>query len=286
MTIPRRFDYGRSMIRIFRMLAATLALSGYCASALGQTKEGAPSAPLSAEEISGAVKLDSVTVPTPGELLAAIDKLGKPDWASEFRPPIATNYASRARMALNIGGLIADGYIAVEAEDAQMVKNIGKDMINLAKPLGVQQELLNRGKTLTEFAEHGQWSTLKEEFEATQNEVKKAMGANKDDDLVTLVTVGGWLRGFSAMADYVAKHYSADGAKMLRQPAVVHLLNERVNALPDKIKEEAPVRHLRTVMGGIETALSFAPNMPPNQETLAQLSKITSEMLKEIAQKK
>ena len=38
-------------------------------------------------------------------------------------------------MALNLGGLIADGYIAVEAEDAQQVKNIGADIMALAKPL-------------------------------------------------------------------------------------------------------------------------------------------------------
>jgi hypothetical protein len=267
------------------MLTACITLAGVCISALGQEKEATPPA-LGAQEIAGAVKLDTFSIPTPGELLAAIDKLGQPDWASEFRAPIATSYTSRPQMALNIGGLIADGYLAVEAQDAQQVKNVGKDILNLAKPLGVQVEVLNRGKTLVEFAEHGQWSTLKEEFEATQNEVKKAMGGNKDQDLVTLVTLGGWIRGIAAMADYTAKHYTPDGAKILRQPAVVHLLNERLNALPEKVKEDGPVRHVRTALIGIESALSFPPGDVPSQQAIKELSVTTSDLLKEISQKK
>ena len=39
------------------------------------------------------------------------------------------------------------------------------------------------------FAETGHWDQLKEELEATQNEVKLSMAQAKDQDLVTLVTV-------------------------------------------------------------------------------------------------
>ena len=35
----------------------------------------------------------------------------------------------------------------MEAQDAQQVKNIGKDIVALAKPLGVQQDIINRGKS-------------------------------------------------------------------------------------------------------------------------------------------
>ena len=47
-------------------------------------------------------------------------------------------------MALNLGTLIADGYIAVEAHDGQQVKNIGKDVLALAKKLSVSQSVLAR----------------------------------------------------------------------------------------------------------------------------------------------
>ena len=39
----------------------------------------------------------------------------------------------------------------------------------------MSREILDRGKSLTEFAENKQWDVLKEELEATQNEVKDAL---------------------------------------------------------------------------------------------------------------
>ena len=76
-------------------------------------------------------------------------------------------------MALNLGTLIADGYIAVEAHDGQQVKNVGKDVLALAKKLSVSQSVLARSASITQFAENDAWDQLNEELEATQNEVKK-----------------------------------------------------------------------------------------------------------------
>src|SRR5258707_9393277 len=49
--------------------------------------------------------------------------------------------------------LIADGFIAVEAKDGQQVKNIGSDIIKLAKALGVSEKLLGRGSSINERSE-------------------------------------------------------------------------------------------------------------------------------------
>ncbi len=243
------------------------------------------SAALSPEEITSAVKLDVLSIPTSGELLAAIDKLGKPDWASAIRPPNPTNYSSREQMAINMGALIADGYIAVEATSAQQVKNVGKDIRLIAVGLSVGQEILNRGKSLSEFADEGKWETLKEELESTQNEVKTAMREQKDADLITLVTLGGWIRGTEAMADYVAKHYTPEAARLLRQPGITHLLNDRLAALPDRVREDPSVRKARGGLASMEKALSYSPDATPTQEVVANLAQIASTLLKELAKK-
>lgn len=241
---------------------------------------------LSSEEILNSTKIDSFTIPTPGEILAAIDKLGTPDWESAMRPPVPISGLTRPQMALNIGGLIADGYLAVEAENAQQVKNIGKDIMSLARPLGVQQEILNRGKSLTDFAQQGQWSTLKEELEATQNEVKAAMTENKDTSLITLVTLGGWIRSIEAMSDYVDKHYTPEGARLLRQPAVAHFLGEQLSQLPEKIRDDAAVRKARNGLVAIEKAVTFPAGTVPDAAAVKDLSKLTQELLTDITKKK
>src|SRR5262245_52268793 len=153
---------------------------------------------LSSDQMAKAVRTDAITIPTPGELFAALGKSGKINWSAQYRAPIPVTYANRAQIALNLGGLIADGFIAVEAKDGQQVKNIGSDIMKLGKALGVSEQLLSRGNSINEFAETNQWDTLQEELEATQNEVKTSMQSHADQDLVILVTLGGWIRGTEA----------------------------------------------------------------------------------------
>src|SRR4030095_1878923 len=107
-----------------------------------------------------AVKSDSITVPTPGELFAALGKSGKINWSAQYRPPTPVTYANRAQIALHLGGLIADGFIAVEAKDGQQVKNIGSDIMKLGKALGVSEQLLSRGNRINEIFENKQWETV------------------------------------------------------------------------------------------------------------------------------
>src|ERR1043166_7102597 len=164
-----------------RRIAAIALLIGCCVAI------GAAPPRLPADQMAKAVQTEAISIPTPGELFAALEKPGKPDWSGQYRGPIPTTYRNRAQIALNLGGLIADGFIAVEAKDSQQVKNIGSDIIKLAKALGVSENLLRRGNSVNEFAEDDDWDTLQEELEATQNEVKSSMQSHSDQDLVKLI---------------------------------------------------------------------------------------------------
>src|SRR5437660_12390596 len=184
---------------------------------------GAEPARLRAGQLARAIKNDSISIPTPGELFAALEKPGKPNWSGQYRAPMSMTYRNRAQIALNLGGLIADGFIAVEAKDSQQVKNIGSDIIKLAKALGVSEHVLSRGNSINEFAEHNEWDTLQEELEATQNEVKSSMQSHSDQDLIILVSLGGWIRGPQVGTGAIAKNYSEPAAKVLRGPGLVHV---------------------------------------------------------------
>ncbi len=269
-----------------RMLSSGFALLCLSAFAVGEESTAViASTPLTKAEVDGAAKTDALSIPTPGELMAALNKLGKIDWEKPLRPPIATTFPSRAQMALNLGGLIADGYIAVEAEDSQTVKNLGKDILALGKNLGVSKEILDRGKSLSEFAENKQWDVLKEELEATQNEVKAALERNKDNDLVTLVTLGGWLRGTEVLSGWIAEHYTEAGAKLLRQPAIVQLLSRALDAMPEKTRGENCVKKTQGKLKEIEAAVSFPRETTPPKESIQQLNKLSSEIMKDLARK-
>jgi hypothetical protein len=242
-------------------------------------------AKLSPDQLAKAIKTDSLTIPTPGELFAALEKPGKPDWAGQYRDPIPMTYRNRAQIALNLGGLIADGFIAVEAQDSQQVKNIGTDIIKLAKALGVSENVLSRGNSINEFAENNEWDSLQEELEATQNEVKASMQSHSDQDLVILVSLGGWIRGTQVVSGSVLKNYDERSAKVLRQPAVVSFIHSKMNDISPELRGEPLVKEVSDQLSTIEKLVAFTPGKAPSVDEIRKLNAAVTKLMKAIQNK-
>ena len=234
------------------------------------------------EQIKTAAQVESVTIPSPGEFFAAMDKQGQPNWTQLFQPVQPGSTSSRAQMALMLGVLVADGYIAVQAQDGQGVKNTGREIINLAKKLNVSQSILGRGNSISDFATNNDWSALREELEATQNEVKLAMAEQQDQNLVSLVTLGAWIRGTSVASGFVSKNYAPAMADLLRQPAIISDLLARINALPEAMLTTPPIDSLGRGLEKSEKIVSPAPSTPLSQESVNDLNAIMSGMVTSI----
>ncbi len=240
---------------------------------------------LSSETLAKAIKSDAMTIPTPGELFAALTKPGKIDWPSQYRESVPMTYQNRAQIALNLGGLIADGFIAVEAHDTQQVKNTGADIIKLAKALGVSQNVLGRGSSINEFAENDDWDALQEELEATQNEVKASMRSHQDQDLVILVSVGGWIRGTQVVSAAVQKNYNERNAKVLRQPALVAFIRSKINDISPELRNESLVKEISDQLAEIEKMVSFPKDAVPSADDVRKLNSAVSRLIEQIQNK-
>jgi hypothetical protein len=266
------------MIRLGRLVVVTLIGSIVAAF-------GAETGRLPADQLAKAARSDSISIPTPGELFAALEKSGKTNWAGQYRGPIPVTYRDRAQIALNLGGLIADGFIAVEAKDGQQVKNIGADIVKLAKALGVSEKLLGRGNSINEFAENNEWDTLQEELEATQNEVKSSMQSHADQDLVILVTLGGWIRGTQVVTSAIMQNYDERNAKVLRQPALVHFMQSKINEMSPELRDEPLVKGVSEQLAAIEKMVSFPAGKAPNVEEVRKVNQAVGKAMEEIENK-
>ena len=240
---------------------------------------------LHADQMAKAIRNDSISIPTPGELFAALSKPGKPNWSGQFRGPIPTSYKKRPQIALNLGGLIADGFIAVEAQDSQQVKNIGTDIIKLAKALGVSENILSRGNSINEFAENSEWDALQEELEATQNEVKSSMQSHRDHDLVILVSLGGWIRGTQVVSSAVLQNYDERSAKVLRQPALVNFIHSQINDISSETHDDPLVKQVSAELGGIEKLVSFPPGKAPSVDDVRKVNEAVGRVMEQIQRK-
>lgn len=234
---------------------------------------------MTSEQIKQVIRLEIITIPMPGEFFLAINKQGRPNWTQLVRTGTPKTGASRAQIALALGSLVADGYIAVEAQDSQSVKNIGKEIINLARKLNVSQSVLGRGNSLNDFAENNDWNALREELEATQNEVKLEMEEQKDNSLITLVTLGAWVRGTQIASQLVANSYTPASARLLRQPAIIEYLLHQLATLPKGIQEDPLVADLKVAL---EKSLENVKMDTPGEENVKALNQAMAGIVAEI----
>ncbi|MFL6583618.1 MAG: hypothetical protein ACJ8KU_03775 [Chthoniobacterales bacterium] len=271
--------------------AAVFTLFGLCSISVAAPPSPAPprAAPepprLPSDQLAKAIQTDALTIPTPGELFAALQKPGKPNWPAQYRAPVSATYRNRAQIALNLGGLIADGFIAVEAQDGQQVKNIGTDIIKLAKALGVSENVLSRGNSINEFAENDEWDTLHEELEATENEVKASMQSHQDHDLIILVSLGGWIRGTQVVSASILQKYDEQSARVLRQPALVQFIHSKVNDISAELRDEPLVKSIGEELSAIEALVAFPGGKAPTSDEVRKLHDAVTKMVDEIQSK-
>jgi hypothetical protein len=178
-------------------------------------------------------KVEDVVVPLPNEVFGALNKLGGVNWREYVRNDKGTNFTERPRIALLLGAVIADGFIAVQAEDAPTVKEIGQRVLSLAKGIGVGNSITPHAKAITEAADKRNWKAVRQELDRTQNSVQQAMNEVHDQKLSQLVSLGGWLRGTEVLTTVVNKRYSEEGAELLHQPDLLNYFETRLQGMPE-----------------------------------------------------
>src|SRR5881409_4316075 len=97
--------------------------------------------------------VEDVVVPLPNEIFGALNKLGAVNCKEHVRSDKGPNFTERPRIALLLGAVIADGFIAVQAEDAPAVKEIGQHVMTLAKGIGVGNSITPHGKAIIDAAD-------------------------------------------------------------------------------------------------------------------------------------
>src|SRR5712672_1005532 len=178
-------------------------------------------------------KVEDVVVPLPNEVFGALNKLGSVNWKEYVRSERGNNFTERPRIALVLGSVIADGFIAVQAKDAPAVKDIGQRVLTLSKAIGVGNSITPHAKAIIESADKNKWENVRSELDKTQNSVQAAMNEVHDQQLSQLVSLGGWLRGTEVLTAVVNKNFSANGAELLHQPDLLVYFQDKLQAMPE-----------------------------------------------------
>ena len=219
--------------------------------------------------------IEDVVVPLPNEIFAALNKLDSVNWKAFVRTNKGTNFTERPRIALFLGTVIADGFIAVQAEDAPSVKEIGQRVVSLAKGIGVGNSIVPHAKAITEAADRRDWPAVRQELDRTQNSVQQAMNEVHDEKLSQLVSLGGWLRGTEVLTSVVTRHFSTDGAELLHQPDLLSYFQTRLQAMPEF---NVPIiREIENALGQVKPLIDVGnKRIPP--ESVKKINEITTRL--------
>ncbi len=229
--------------------------------------------------------VDDVVVPVPSEVFSVLDKLGEPNWRHEIRELEVPNTSDRTKLALLFGHVVAEGFVAVQAEDKEAVKDAGKDVISIATALGLTKAVRPHAQAILDAADKNDWKSIRKEFDQTQKTVKDTMEEMRDIDLSQCVSLGGWLRGTASVTSIVSKNFSADRAELLNQPMLVeHFLNA-ISKMPKNAQEHDLLRSIRKGLGGVLEKMEGAVD-GFSKDSVSDISKTCETLLTDILAKK
>jgi len=234
----------------------------------------------------GANVVEHVVIPVPSEIFSVLDKAGKPRWKEVLRP-VSRNLktpSEREQIALLLGTVIAEGFVAVEAEEDVEVKNIGNTVIKLAKALHVEASVTKRANAIIDNADKKNWKQVRKELDAAQRDAQEAMHAMQDDDLSQLVSLGGWLRGLEALTAVVKADFKKETADLLHQPSLLDYFDKRLAAMPKKMQDKPLVAKMRKGLGEIRPLMG-TEGSDISEKTVGDVNAIAEDLVKGITVK-
>jgi len=229
-----------------------------------------------------ATLVDDVIVPVPSEVFGVLDKLGSPNWHDVLRTDVPSVPSERPETALLLGNVIAEGFIAVEAQDSEQVKKIGRTVLQLSDAMGVRKAVLARSNAIIEFADKKDWPRVRQELDGALTDVKEAMVVLHDEELAQLVSLGGWLRGTEALAQVVNRNYTKDSAGLLHQPALLEYFDHRLAHMSARLRGDEVVAKIQKRLPEIRPLIGEADS-DISQQSVDQIRDIVHDLVSAIA---
>ena len=228
--------------------------------------------------------IGDVVVPVPSEIFGVLDKLGKPPWAEVLRPmkSVAKPFGEQAQVALHLGTVIAEGFVAVEAEDTDQVQKIGNSVLSLSDALGVRKAVTKRAKAIIDAGDKKDWQLVRKELDRALGEVKSAMAELGSEQLSQLVSLGGWLRGTEALCEVVSATYSRDGADLLHQPMLLEYFAGQLDGLKARYKKSPVIGKIQTGLQEIRPLLGVRDGAEISAKSVREVGAIATGLVKAI----
>ncbi len=224
-----------------------------------------------------------VLVPVPREIFKTLDHFAHSNWRAVQRPELAhwRPPGSQAQNALLLGAVIAEGFVAVEAEDSGETKDVGRGIRKLARGLGIEKAALRRSRSIIDHAESEDWPAVRKEWDGVLPDVQEGMDQIRSEQLAQLVSLGGWLRGVEALSALLAQDYSSKTALLLRQPAFLDYFEKQLAELSGDVRTDPVVLRMAAGLRDVRKILVAGGDSVSRQQA-QEISGLAAGLLKSL----
>jgi hypothetical protein len=223
-----------------------------------EPENGAPVAPedlLDDEHVREELAVNDFTAPSIAKVFESLQLLAPLPMTDVERKVPERMPLDRADLAIEIGFLIADGFLIVQSSDLAKVEPLAKELSRYGKALGAGERVSRHVASLLDSAKNNNTELLKKELAATQKDVEKELVALRDTDLAHLISLGGWLRALHVASTAVKKQYSPERAKELMREDIADYYTETVGTLHPRISERPNFVEMREILSGLRNEM-------------------------------
>ena len=217
--------------------------------------------------------VNEFTAPSISKLFDTLQFLMPLPIAEVVRKMPARMSQDRADLAIELGFLIADGFLVVQAEQLDQVEDLAKDLTRYGKALGAGDRVNRHAASLLESAKSKNVVQLKKELTSTQRDVEEELVSLRDADLAHLISLGGWIRALEVSTVAVDKQFSVERARKVMREDIADYYTESVAGLEPRISERPNYLALRDILAGLRTEMVLENGKEPTPLLMAEIRK-------------
>ena len=185
----------------------------------------------------------------------------------------------RADLAIELGFLIADGFLVVQAEQLDEVEELAKDLTRYGKALGAGDRVNRHAASLLDSAKKKDVEQLKKELASTQRDVEAELVTLRDADLAHLISLGGWIRALEVSTVAVDKQFSPERARKVMREDIADYYTESVAGLEPRISERPNYIAMRDILAGLRTEMVLKEGEEPTPALMADIRKQAAKLV-------
>ena len=179
---------------------------------------------------------------------------------------------NRADLALEIGFLIAEGFIAVQAGHMQKIEELAKELSRYSRALGAGERVNRHAASLLDNARKNNVEALKKELTATQRDVETDLIHLRDVDLAHLISLGGWIRALEVSSYAVEKKYTEARARLLYREDIADYYEGSIEALDPRVSDRDDLRAIHKIIGELRTTMLLSADAEPTPKGVEEIA--------------